>query len=219
MAYLILLSGLFLGFILFMFTFIVAKSNGKYYLAPIITLLFAVIIVAYGLFFVGGFEGMAYLFLSAGFFIISIAGALFLPLLSSGKEAKQLNKRDKISLLILPIIFVATIGITIYSEQGYWIIAQSNIGPVETEGYRISTISEGSKEVTLLLGEKYLGKEIEVENLSKQGATEITLKFVDGGEEDKVPFIQIGIREINEPLQVKTTDGVIFEPIGGKVGK
>ena len=105
MAFLILLGGLFLGFILFMFTFIFSKMNGKYYLASIITLLFAVIIVAYGLFFVGGFEGMAYLFLAAGFFIISIVGALFSPLLIREKESKQFNKRDEISLLILIYYF------------------------------------------------------------------------------------------------------------------
>lgn len=214
MAYLIMLVGLFLGIIFFSFIFIVSKRSGKYYIAPVITFLFFGMIVAYSLFVVRGFEGIGYLFIAVGFFIVSIVGTLLLPLLIRRIESQHLNKRDKISLLLLPIIFFATIGITIYSEDGYWIIEQASAAPVETEGYRISTISEGSKEVTLLLGEKYLGKEIEVENVSKWGSTEIILKFVDGGDYDKVPFIQIGIKEINEPLKVQTTEGVIFEPIG-----
>ncbi|WP_217585496.1 hypothetical protein [Lentibacillus saliphilus] len=214
MAYLIMLVGLFLGVILFAFIFIVSKRGGKYYLAPVITFLFSGMIVAYSLFIVGGFEGVGYLFIAVGFFIVSIVGTLLLPLLIRRIEPQHLNKRDKISLVLLPIIFFSTIGIAINSGDGYWIIKQASAAPVETEGYRISTISEGSKEVTLLLGEKYLGKEVEVENVSKRGSTEIILKFVDGGDDDKVPFIQIGIKEINEPLKVKTTDGDIFEPIG-----
>lgn len=214
MAYLNMLVGLFLGIIFFAFVFIISKGNGKYYLAPVITFLFSGIIVAYSLFMVGGFEGMGYLFIAVGFFIVSILGTLLLPLLIRKIESQQLNKRDKISLLLLPIIFLATIGIGILLDDEYWIIEQASAAPVETEGYRISTISEGSKAITLLLGEKYLGKEIEVENVSKWGSTEITLKFVDGGANDKVPFIQMGLNEINEPLKVQTTDGDIFEFIG-----
>lgn len=45
------------------------------------------------------------------------------------------------------------------------------------------------------------------------GATETFLKLV-GGMDDKVTFIQIGLNEINEPLEVQTTDGYIFGPIG-----
>lgn len=209
-----MLVGLFLGFIFFAFIFIVSKRSGKYYLAPVITFLFSGMIVAYSLFLVGGFEGMGYLFIAVGFFIVSILGTLFLPLLIRKNESQHLNNIDKISLLLLPILFFATIGISIFSEDEYWIIEQASAAPVETEGYRISTISEGSKEITLLLGEKYLGKEIEVENVSKFGSTEIILKFVDGGDDDKVPFIQIGLNEINEPLKVQTTDGEIFQPIG-----
>ncbi|MER2009254.1 MAG: hypothetical protein ABS939_17530, partial [Psychrobacillus sp.] len=171
-------------------------------------------IVAYSLFLVGGFEGMGYLFLAVGFLIVSIVGTLLLPLLIPKIKSQPINKRDKISLLLLPIIFFATIGISIFSQDGYWIIEQASAAPVETEGYRISTISEGSKAITLLLGEKYLGKEIEVESVSKWGSTEIVLKFVDGGDDDKVPFIQIGLNEINESLKVQTTDGKIFQPIG-----
>lgn len=214
MAYLIMLVGLLLGIIFFAFVFIASKRNGKYYLAPVITFLFSGMIVAYSIIMVGGFEGMGYLFLAVGFFIVSIFGTLFLPLLIRRIESQHLNKKDKISLLLLPIIFFATIVISIFSQDGYWIIEQASAAPAETEGYRISTISEGSKEITLLLGEKYLGKEIEVESVSKWGSTEIILKFVDGGDEDKVPFIQIGLNEINESLKVQTTEGKIFQSIG-----
>lgn len=216
MSYLVMLVGLFLGFIFFTFTFIVSKRSARYYLAPVITFLVSGIIVAYSLFFVGGFEGMGYLFIAGGFFTSSVIGTVLLPLLTRRIESKQLNKRDKVSLMILLIVFFATIGFFTLSEKNYWIIEYTSAAPVETDGYRISTISEGNKEVTLLLGEKYLGKEIEVENvdLNESGSTEITLKFVEGGNYDKVPYIQIGIKEINEPLKVQTTDGVIFNPIG-----
>lgn len=212
MAYLIMLGGIFLGTIVFMFTFIVSKKSGMYFLAPVITIVFSAIIVAYGFFFVGGFEGMGYLFVAVGFLFVSIIGLLFLPLLLR-RGPQQFNRRDKISLLILPVIFFATIGIAISAEQGYSIIAQTSIDPVEEEGYRISTISEGRKEVTLLLGEEYLGQEIEVENVNDQESTEITINFEDGGQEDKVPFIQIGLNEIKEPLIVETTEGLIFQQI------
>ena len=209
-----MLIGLVLGMIFYAFIFIVSKRSGKYYLAPLITFLFSGVIVAYSLFLVGGFEGMGYLFLAVGFFIVSILGTLFLPLLIRKNESQQLNKKDKISLVALPAIFFATITITILSEDAYWIIEQASVAPAETEGYRISTISEGSKAITLQLGEKYLGKEIEIEKVSKFGSTEIILKFVDGGENDKVPFIEIGLYEINEPLKVLTTDGKNFQSIG-----
>ncbi|MGN7479847.1 YesK family protein [Solibacillus silvestris] len=212
--YLIMLGGLFLGVLFFAFVFIASKKSGKYYLAPVITFLFSGMIVAYSLFLVGGFEGMGYLFLAVGFLVVSIVGTLLLPLLIPKITSQHLNKRDKISLLLLPIIFFATIGISIISQDGYWIIEQASAAPVETEGYRISTISEGSKAITLLLGEKYLGKEIEIKNVNKWGPTEIILRLVDGGDDDQVPFIQIGLKEINEPLKVQTTEGVTFELIG-----
>ncbi|MEK3765819.1 YesK family protein [Solibacillus sp. FSL K6-4121] len=212
--YLVMLFGLFLGIIFFAFVFIASKKSGKYYLAPVITFLFSGMIVAYSLFLVGGFEGMGYLFLAVGFLVVSIVGTLLLPLLIPKVKSKSFNRKDKISLFLLPILFFATIGISIISEDGYWIIEQASATPVKTEGYRITTISEGSKAVTLQLGEKYLGKEIEVKKVSKRGATEIILKFVDGGDDDKVPYIKIGLYEINEPLKVQTTDGDIFESLG-----
>ena len=51
---------MFLGFIIFTFTVIAAKINGKYYFAPIVTFLMSIAITAYGLFIVGGWDGMAY---------------------------------------------------------------------------------------------------------------------------------------------------------------
>ncbi|CAM2732001.1 YesK family protein [Salinicoccus roseus] len=215
MTYLIMLGGIFLGSILFMFIFIISKKSGKYYLAPIITILFSAMIVAYSLFFVGGFEGMAYLFVAVGFLFVSILGALFLPFLIRRREPRQLGKRDKISLLILPVIFFATIGIAIWAEQDYSIIYQTRVAPADTEGYKISTISEGRKAVTLLLGEEYVGTEVEVESVSERDSTEITLNFEDEVQDGKVPFIQISLKEINEPLTVQTADGQTFEQING----
>lgn len=34
--------------------------------------------------------------------------------------------------------------------------------------YEISTISEGNKQITLVLGEEYSGKEVEVENVRQR---------------------------------------------------
>lgn len=210
-----ILFGLFLGILFYAFTFIVSKRSGKYYLAPVITFLFSGMVAAAGIFLVGGFEGMGFLLIAAGFLVVNIAGTLLLPLLARGRGPEKLHKRDKIGMVLFPILFFATIGITLYADDGYWVIEKGSVAPAETEGYRISTISEGCKEVSLLLGKKYLGKWIEVDKVSKWGSTEITLKITDGGEEDKVPYIRIGIKEIKEPLKVETMDGVVFELVGG----
>ncbi|WP_208585899.1 hypothetical protein [Gracilibacillus suaedae] len=216
MVFLIMLGGIFLGSIIFMFTFIVSKRNGKYYLAPIVTFLFSIVVTAYGFIVIRGFEGMAYGFLAAGFLIVSIVGTLLLPLLVRRREPQEFKKFDKIILAILPIIFIATIGLVIYSDQGYWIIDKGETTYTEDAGrdesyYRTSTISEGKKQVTLRLGEKYLGKEIVVESVSKWGPTEITVKIVEGENKDKTPYIMIGLDEIREPLKVQSTDGMVFE--------
>ncbi|WP_163582124.1 hypothetical protein [Gracilibacillus saliphilus] len=216
MVFLIMLGGIFLGLITFMFTFIVSKRNGKYYLAPIVTFLFSIVVTAYGFIVIRGFEGMAYGFLAAGFLIVSIVGTLLLPLLVRRKEPQEFKKFDKIILAILPIIFIATIGLVIYSDQGYWIIDKGETTYTEDAGrgesyYRTSTISEGKKQVTLRLGEKYLGKEIVVESVSKWRPTEITVKIVEGENKDKTPYIMIGLDEIREPLKVQSTDGMVFE--------
>src|SRR5690554_4160680 len=103
MAYLIMLGGLFLGLIFFTFVFIVSKRNGNYYLAPMVTFLFSLLIVVYSIFFVGGFEGMGYLFIAGGFLTISVIGTLLLPLITRRIKSQQLHKGDKISLVVLPI--------------------------------------------------------------------------------------------------------------------
>lgn len=222
MVFLIMLGGIFLGSIIIMFTFIASKRNGKYYLAPMATFLFSIVVTAYGLIVIGGFEGMAYGFLAAGFLIVSIVGTLLLPILVRRQESQEFKKVDKIILVILPIIFFTTIWLVMYSDQGYWIIDQGETPYTENAEryenyYRTSTISEGKKQVTLILGEKYLGKEIEVESVSKWGPTEITVKIVEGKDKDKTPYIIIGLDEIREPLKVQTTDGLVFESIMDKV--
>lgn len=208
----ILFLGLALGIILFIFTFIVSKRNGKYYLAPMVTFLSAIGITAYGLFFVGGFEGMAYGILALEFLVISIIGTLLLPLLIRRKSSQEFKKGDKISLFILPLFFFLAVGLIIYSDEGYWIIDQGKTNG-EMEGYETDTIMEGRKEVYLRLGEEYLGKEIKVKKVSRRGPTEITLEIVEGENKNKAPTIRIGLDEIKEPLKVQTTDGVIFDSL------
>lgn len=212
MVFLMMLTGMFLGSVVFTFTFISAKRNGKWHLAPIITFLMALGITAYGLFFVGGFEGMAYGFLALGFLIVSIIGTLLLPLLIGKNPSQQLKKRDKISLAILPILFFLTIGLIIYSDKGYWIIDQGFTNG-EQQGYLTSTIMEGRIEVVLMLGEEYLGKDIEVKKVNQRGPTEITVEIIEGDHQNQAPFVKIGLDEINEPLKIQTTDGVTFDHV------
>lgn len=211
----IILGGIFLGSIIFMFSFVASKKNGKYYLAPIITFLFSIAITAFGFIVIGGFQGMAYGFLASGFLIVSIVGTLLLPLLMRGKNSQQFKKRDRVTLVTLPIIFFATIGLVIYLDQGYWIIDKgTEISLAEEEShYKVSTISEGKKKVVLTLGNEYSGKEIEVESISKWGSTKITVKIIKGEDENKSPYIEIGLDEINKPLKVQTTNGVVFESV------
>lgn len=208
----ILAIGTFLGFIVFAFTFIASKKNGKYYLAPIVTFLMSIGITAYGLFFIRGFEGMAYGILAVGVLFASIIGTLLLPLFTRKKVSGQLNKADKISLAILPLLFFLTIGAVVYSDKGYWIIDQG-ITNGEVEGYKTSTGMEGMAEISLMLGEDYAGKNIEVKKVSRSGPTVITVKITADGVATKSPYIIIGLDEIKEPLQIQTTEGIIFESI------
>lgn len=207
-----LVIGAFLGFIMFTFTFIASKKNGKYYLAPIVTFLMSIAITTYGLFFVGGFEGMAYGILAAEFLLISIIGTLLLPLLTRKKASGQLNQVDKISLAILPLLFFLTIGAVVYFDKGYWLI-QEGVTNGEVQGYETSTGMEGVKEISLMLGKDFVGKKIEVKKVSRSGPTVITVKITEDGDTTMSPYITIGLDEIKDPLQIKTTDGVIFEPI------
>lgn len=216
----IIMGGFLLGTIVFMFFYVASKKSGQYFLAPIITFLFSLAITAYGLFAVGGFEGMGYGLVGVGFVAVSIIGTLLLPIFTRRGSAQQFTKRDKASLILLPLLFFSIIVLSIYLDDGYWIIEQGGVTYVEDGSraglenyYKVSTILEGKKKIDLMLGKDFLGKEIEVENVSKWGSTEITLNIVDGEAENKAPYISIGLDEIKEPLTIQTTDGMVFESV------
>ncbi|MGM9986216.1 MAG: hypothetical protein ACI35O_03205 [Bacillaceae bacterium] len=212
----IIFFGLFLGIIIFFFTLIVSKKNGKLYLAPLVTFLAALLITAYGLFKVRGFEGMAYGVLGACFLSIAIVGVMLLPFFAKKINDRRLTKVDKSILVILPIIFFASIGLLIYTNEDFWVIdkgvVMENTAPSDSY-YNVSTISEGAKQVHIQLGEEYVGKGIEIEKVKTVGNTEIVVKVVDGTDINKVPYITIGLDEIVEPLKVKTTDGKVIGSI------
>jgi YesK-like protein len=75
----LLAAGLFWGILLFIFTYTLSKAYGKQFIPMIVNLLAAVLVTAYGLFVIGGFEGMAYGFLGFGFLITAIIGRHHLP--------------------------------------------------------------------------------------------------------------------------------------------
>lgn len=208
----IILIGALLGSIVFSFTFIASKKNSAYYLAPMITFLMFIAITAYSLFFIGGFEGMAYGILAIGVLFVSIIGTLLLPLLTRKASQRQFNKADKIKLAILPLLFFLTIGSLIYSDKGYSIIDEGMTNG-EQEGYRKSTGMEGRDEISLRLGKDYLGKEVTVKKVSRRGPTVITVEIMEGTHPTMSPYIIIGVDEVKEPLTIQTTDGDIFEPI------
>ncbi|MGJ9384334.1 hypothetical protein [Salipaludibacillus sp. CF4.18] len=214
--YQIMLFGIYSGLIIFIFTFIASKKTGRFYLAPLTTFFAAVAVTVYGFTVVGGFGGMGYGFLGLSILSVAVGGTLILKLLVRKVDKKRLNKIDKGSLVVLPIILLTSIALIIYLEDNYWIIEKGETPFVEDETmaknyYRVSTISEGSKQIFLSLNNEYLGKEIEVEKVSKWGATEITVQIVDGDNQNHRPYIMIGVDEIIEPLKVQTTDGVIFD--------
>jgi hypothetical protein len=211
--------GFFFGVIIFLFTLILTKRSGRVYFAPIMTVLAAVLVTAYGMFIVGGFEGMAYGILAVGIFLSGLGGVLLLPFLRK-MQNKPLNAFDKVGLVLLPLTLFGTIGLTIYFDEGYWIIDEG-AAPYEEKSaedelqshYRVSTISEGMKQVTLILGKEYIGKDIEVEKVSKWGSTKITVRMIESENKDRIPYIMIGLDEIKEPLKVQTTDGVVFPSV------
>jgi hypothetical protein len=219
----LLFMGLFWGVLLFIFTYTISKKIGAYYIPPLVNFFAVILITAYGLFIVGGFEGMAYGFLGVGFLITAIIGAITLKFLAAKGEPKQLVHRDKITLIAMPIIFAASFMILLYSQENHWIIEDGSTKYIESADhehenyYRVTTISEGMKQVTLTLGKEYLGKEIDVKKVSKMGDTEITLEISEGEYKNHTPYIMIGVDEIKEPLTVRTEEGVVFESIGEKV--
>ncbi|MBY0099571.1 YesK-like family protein [Mesobacillus maritimus] len=211
--------GFFFGVIILLFTLILLKRSGKYYLAPIITVLAAVLVTIYGMFMIGGFEGMAYGILAVGIFLAGLGGVMVLPFLGKVKK-KPLNIFDRLGLVLLPLILFGTIGLNMYFDEGYWIIEEGAAPSKEQNEeeelqshYRISTISEGMKQVTLILGKEYRGKDIEVEKVSKWGSTEITVKMIESENKDEIPYIMIGLDEIKEPLKVQTTDGTVIPSV------
>ncbi|MEB2302603.1 YesK-like family protein [Lysinibacillus xylanilyticus] len=208
----IVLVGFFLGASIFLFTLIALKKTGKFYLAPIVTFLIAVLTVLYGLFKVGGFEGMGYGIIGVGILTAAIGGTLLLPFMKGIKQS-EFNKVDKSILFIVPALIFAIIVWTIALDEGYWIIEEGVIeaGNDTPSFYEVSTISEGSKQIHIQLGEKYEGKYLEVKDVKTMGNTEITVKVVDkGNAKEGLPFIEIGLDKIVEPLVVQTTDGEII---------
>jgi hypothetical protein len=212
--------GFFFGVFIFLFMLILTKRSGKFYLAPIITVLAAVLVTLYGMFMVRGFEGMAYGILAVGIFLAGLGGVMVLPFLGKVKK-KPWNIFDRLGLVLLPLILFGTIGLNMYFDEGHWIIEEGaapykeqNVEEELQSHYRISTISEGMKQVTLILGKEYIGKDIEVEKVRKWGSTEITVKMVESEKnKDRIPYIMIGLDEIKEPLKVQTTDGTVIPSV------
>ncbi|OXS66023.1 hypothetical protein B1B04_24630 [Lysinibacillus sp. KCTC 33748] len=208
----IVLVGFILGASIFLFTLIALKKTGKFYLAPIVTFLIAVLTVLYGLFKVGGFEGMGFGIIGVGILTAALGGTLILPFMKGIKQS-EFNKVDKSILLIVPVLIFAIIGWTITSNKGYWVNEEGVIeaGNDTSSYYEVSTISEGMKQIHIQLGEKYEGKRLEVKDVKTIGNTEITVKVVDRGNANEgLPFIEIGLNKIVEPLVVQTTDGEII---------
>ncbi|MGE7691659.1 YesK family protein [Lysinibacillus sp. NPDC097214] len=208
----IILVGFILGASIFLFTLIALKKTGKFYLAPIVTFLIAVLIVLYGLFKVGGFEGMGFGILGACILLAAIVGTLLLPFMKGIKKS-EFNKVDKSILLIIPVLIFAIIGWMITLNKGYWINEEGVItaGNDTPSYYEVSTISEGMKQIHIQLGERHEGKHLEIKDVKTIGNTEITVKVVDKGDaKEGLPFIEIGLDKIVEPLVVQTTDGEII---------
>ncbi|UOQ83532.1 YesK-like family protein [Gracilibacillus salinarum] len=214
MLFVIIFFGMFFGLIIFVFTLIASKKKGKFYLAPIVTFLTCLGVTAYGLIKVGGFEGMAYGILGAGILIIAVIGTVVLPFIVNKIGDKQWNKKDKGILVIAPVILFATIGLVLYTDDNYWVVDEgftSSENQSFESYYKVSTISEGKKQIHINLGKAFTGKEVEVENVDTIGSTEITLEIVDGGESNHIPYIQIGVDQIVEPLKVQTTEGEVID--------
>ncbi|MFJ7733740.1 YesK family protein [Lysinibacillus sp. NPDC097231] len=205
------LVGFIIGACIFLFTLIALKKTGKFHLSPIVTFLIAVFIVLYGLFKVRGFEGMGFGILGVGILIAAIVGTWFLPF-TKGLKQSEFNRVDKSILFIVPVLIFAIIGWTIILDKGYWINEEGVIvaGKDTPSYYDVFTISEGKKLIYIQLGEKYEGKHIEVKDVKTIGNTEVTVKVVDKGKPEGIPFIKIGLDKIVEPLVVQTTDGEII---------
>ncbi|MEG0385399.1 MAG: hypothetical protein RR587_12245 [Solibacillus sp.] len=157
---------------------------------------------------------MGYGIIGVSILAVAIIGTFILPFVVKKSDKTGINKFDKFILIIAPMLLFASIIGTIISEDGYWIInegyiVESNLSA--TSYYSTSTISEGSKKVKIQLVEAYEGKQLLIKKVKTIGNTEVVVKIVDGGEPQKLPFVEIGIDKIVEPFVVKTTDGEIIE--------
>lgn len=210
----IIILGSFIGILIFLFTFTISKINGHYYLAPLVTFAIALFVVIYSMFKIGGFEGMGNGIIGASILAVAVIGTFILPFVVKKSDKTGVNKFDKSILIIAPLLLFASIIGTIISDDGYWIINEGYIVESKlsaTSYYSTSSISEGSKKVKIQLGEAYVGKQLLIEKVKTIGNTEVIVKIIDGGEPQKLPFIEIGIDKIVEPFIVKTTDGEIIE--------
>ncbi|WP_053217757.1 hypothetical protein [Virgibacillus senegalensis] len=206
----ILAVGLFLGLLVFGFFFILSKFIGKYYLAPLLTFITALSIVCYSFFFVRGFDGMGYVFLAGGILLIGVVGTMALPSLTKSSKLTKVSIWDKIGLFVLPVILLTTIFVVNIQDDDYWIIDEGHaVANDETYShYRVSTISEGNKQIYVILGEEYIGTKMEVEEIDHNESTDVVLSVVeDESNPNKSPYIYIGLDEIKEPLTVRTIEG------------
>jgi YesK-like protein len=216
-------TGLFWGMLLFIFTYTLTKKSGKHFSPLIVNVLAAFLITAYSVFVVGGFEGMAYGVLGLGFLITGIIGTIAIRFFALKGESKDLGRRDRVTLATIPILFISSFILLIYSQDHHWVIDKGSKKYIEAaeheyeDYYRVNTISEGKKQVTLTLGKDFLGKDIDVKKVSQSGKTEIILEVSEGENNGYVPYIMIGVDEVKEPLIVRTEDGVVFESFGEKV--
>lgn len=216
MFFMIIALGFIFGLIVYMFMYIASKRSGKYFIAPFVTFIVAVLLTMYGLFVVGGFEGMAYGLLGLGFLIVAIIGTLLLPvMLRNGVEGKEFSNKDKVGLFLLPFLLFSVIFSLVYFDKGYWVIDEGTRPYSESTktGYRLSTISEGKKAVYIRLGKDHVGKSIEVKKVSQMGQTTVIIDIQDNGEKQREPYIRIGLDRMKDELTVKTTDGEIIESL------
>ena len=211
----IAITGIFLGILIFLFTFTISKKIGKFYLAPVVTAVVAAFVIFYSIFKIRGFEGMAYGFLGASILVVAVIGSLVVPFMKKRVEHKEFNKRDKAILIVAPVLLFALIVWTIGSNDNYWVIEEGHVtvGENSTNSYySVSTILEGKKQLHIQLGDAYEGKHLLVKDVKTVGHTEVILHIEDGGEAGEIPFMRIGLDEIVEPFVVKTTDGEIIQP-------
>ncbi|KYG28241.1 YesK family protein [Alkalihalobacillus trypoxylicola] len=206
--------GLFIGILIFVFTLIISKKVEKLYLAPLITFIIGILIILYGFFKVGGFEGLGYGFLGVSIATVAFLGVLFLPFFTKRMKNTKYNKLDQALLIMIPFLLFSTIIWTLVSSDPYWTIDEGYLLMSESTTssyYQISTISEGKKQVHIQLGNDYEGSQLEINTIRKIGNTEIIIHITNsGGEEGRIPYSRIGIDQIVEPLTIKTDQGEII---------